>query len=74
MTTSQQLRAELAMRELEEQFVAAKERGEVTAELKKRLRAARQQHRLLREAAPPETGAARPQPASATAKSMGVQA
>lgn len=54
------LRAELAVLELEERFVAAKESGEVTPELRAELRAARQEFRTLRAGEPPEDGVARP--------------
>ncbi len=46
---SVRLKAELDMLELEERFVAAKEAGEVTPELKADLRAARRRFRELRE-------------------------
>lgn len=51
MSRADELRAELAVAELEEQLVAAKDAGDVPTELKHELRAARQAHRELREAA-----------------------
>lgn len=41
--------AELAVAELEDEFVAAKEAGEATPEMKDRLREARREFRLRRE-------------------------
>lgn len=54
MSRADELRAELAVAELEEQLVAAKDAGDVPAELKRELRAARQAHREMREAAAAE--------------------
>lgn len=49
MTTSSELRAELAVRELEEQLVAEKRRdGAASPETKELLRDARRRHRTLR--------------------------
>lgn len=49
MSRAEELRAELAVAELEEQLVAAKEDGTLTDELKNELREARRAHRELRE-------------------------
>lgn len=69
MSRAEELRAELTVAELEEQLVAAKEAGDVPAELKHELRAARQTHRELRAAsAEPDEGVARPATVSATAE------
>ncbi len=58
---SEALRAELAMIEAEEEFVAAKEAGTVTPELKTKLREARRAYREMREGAPTGPGEARAQ-------------
>lgn len=70
MSRAEELRAELAVVELEEQLVAAKEAGDVPAELKHELRAARQTHRELRAANTEldDEGVARPDTVAATAE------
>lgn len=56
---SEALRRELAMIELEEEFTAAKESGDVTPKLKADLREARRAYREMREGAPSGPGEAR---------------
>jgi hypothetical protein len=51
MSRTDELRAELAMAELEDELVAAKAAGKATPELKDKVRAARQAHREAREEA-----------------------
>ncbi len=61
---SEALRRELAMIELEEEFAAAKESGDVTPKLKADLREARRAYREMREGAPAGPGEARAQTVS----------
>ena len=49
MPTADELRAQLAVAELEEELVAAKADGDVPTELKLKLREARRAHRELRD-------------------------
>lgn len=49
MGLADDLRAQLAVAELEEELAAAKEAGDLTAELKNKVRAARQAYRETRE-------------------------
>lgn len=55
-----EIEAELEVRKLEEQLVAAKENGSPPPDLKAEVRQARHHHRSLRDARPPEPGEARP--------------
>lgn len=62
---SEALRAELAMLDLEDRFVAAKQAGEATPELRAELREARRAYRQLREAGDADPGVALAQPVTA---------
>lgn len=73
MTRSDLLRAELRVLELEEAFRAAKEAGEVTAEQRAELRAARQEFRTLRSGLPPAAGVATPGPVQSKAAVTGSE-
>lgn len=60
MPTSEELRAALAVAELEEQLAEAKAGDGASAELKLELREARRVYREMREQYPPAPGEARP--------------
>ena len=68
MSRADELRAEMAVVELEEQLIAAKAAGEVPRELKEALREARRSWRTLRSGEPDEGGAVvTPDPVTVTA-------
>lgn len=60
MPTTEELRAALAVAELEEQLIADKDGDGPSAELKLELREARRVYREMREQYPPTPGEARP--------------
>jgi hypothetical protein len=68
MPNADELRAALAVAELEEQLIAAKETDDgPSAELRAALREARQTFRQMREGYPVQAGEARPDAITATA-------
>lgn len=69
MATSEELRAALAVAELEEQLIAAKDGDGATAELKLELREARRVYREMRDTRPAGEGEVRP---AAVAGGIGV--
>lgn len=71
MPSSEELRAALAVAELEEELVAAKADGPADRDLKLRLREARRAFRELREGRPVGPGDARPETVKASAKVKG---